>query len=142
MNTPVTDAIDYVYDILNDALARGDLAAVGVRRIVKNEPGAPDFNYIAVLFGGFSEIHESGMCRVNVLVDIWSQELMMGAANNPLERFKDRTELCWQLLRAQAANEPFIGPMECAMESTEPDEKKKYFFNATITVPVTVGGGI
>lgn len=148
MLTPEEDAVDFVFDILDAAMgtiaAPGILRNLGVRELIKDEPGTPHENYIAVLFGGGAETDTSGFATVNVLVDIRSQEVMMGATTNKLTRFKQRIQLCRQLLRMGSANlnrEMAIGPMEYPMEQSEPDENKNYFFNATIIVPVYVGGG-
>ena len=144
MNTPETDAVDWVYDVLTATTARAALTALGVVSIKKSEPGDPHANYIMVLFGGGEEINNSGLARVTVLVDIWSQEVMMGATTNVLARFTERIQLCRQLIRTAAADDRRIEvePMSYPMATTEPDEHKKYFFNATLTVPIIVGGGI
>lgn len=146
MNTPEEDAVTFVFDILNAEVgAGGELTALGVKQIIKDEPGTPHENYIAVLFGGGGEIDTSGLTIVTVIVDIRSQELMMGATTNKLARFTERTQLCRQLLRAgsENTNRPLpIGLMDYPVVPSEPDANKKFFFNATITVPVTVGGGI
>lgn len=148
MITPEQDAVDFIYDILNDAMgtvaAPGTLRNLGVDHVIKNVPGYPSCNYIGVLFGGGMEINTSGQALVNVLVDMWSQEIMTGDTTNKLARFTERIQLCRQLIRMATANanrEFAVGPMEYPMEITDPDEKKQYFFNATITVPVYVGGG-
>jgi len=145
MITPEEDAVNFVYDILNAQMGvGGSLRALGVKALVKNEPGSPHENYISVFFGGGSEQDTSGYATVNVIVYLCSQEVMMGATTNVLARFTERIQLCRQLLRMASANlnrEMAIGPMDYPMEDTEPDEKKNYFFHSTITVPVYVGGG-
>ena len=144
MNTPESDAVDFIYDILHaEAGVGGALTALGVVEIVKDEPGSPHENYIAVLFGGGEEIGTCGMARIDVLVDIRSQELMMGATTNPLARFKERIQLCRQLIRSGSTGRGVeVGLMSYPMVSSEPDEHKHYFFRTTITVPVVMGGGI
>jgi len=144
MLTPEADAVDFIYDILNAEMGgAGALTALGVKELIKDEPGTPHENYIAVLFGGGEELGSSGLARVTVLVDIRSQELMMGKATNPLTRFKERIQLCRQLIRSRSSGRGVkVEPMSYPMAQSEPDENKHYFFNATITVPVIVGGGI
>ena len=144
MNTPEADAIDWVYGVLTAEDAAAALTALGVKSVRKNEPGDPHDNYIMVLFGGGEELNDSGLARVTVLVDLWSQELMMGVTTNALARFTERIQLCRQLIRTAACNDQRIEvePMSYPMAATEPDEYKKYFFNATITVPIIIGGGI
>ena len=144
MNTPEADAVDFIYDILHAEMGVGGaLTALGVKAIIKDEPGTPHENYIAVLFGGGEEMATSGMARINVLVDIRSQEVMMGATTNKLARFKERIQLCRQLIRSGSTGRGVeVGPMSYPMEQSEPDERKHYFFNTTIIVPVVMGGGI
>lgn len=150
MLTPEADAVDFIYGILNAEMGAGPppgaLRALGVKKLIKDEPGSPYDSWIGVLFGGGSENDTSGLATVDVLVDIWSQEVMIGKDNNHLVRFKERIQLCRQLIRAGSGDlnrEFIIGPMEYPMEPTEEikDGVKKYFFNATITAPVYVGGG-
>ena len=147
MNTPEADAVQFIYDILDAAMgtiaAPGALRNLGVKKLILDEPGTPHENYIAVLFGGGEEIGTSGLARISVLVDIRSQEVMMGATTNKLTRFKERIQLCRQLIRSGSTGRGVeVGEMSYPMEQSEPDAKKKYFFNATIIVPIVVGGGI
>ena len=149
MITPEADAVKFVYDVLAAAMGEGppagELRALGVTDLFMDEPGRPGHNTIGVLFGGFQELDTSGLTKVNVMVDIYSQELMMGSTTNKLARFKERIQLIRRLLRQ--ANESsnrgvIIGPMECPVEETEPDKDNVFFYNATFTIPITVCGGI
>ena len=149
MITPEADAVKFVYDVLDAAMAvgppAGELRALGVTDLYMDEPGRPGHNVVGVLFGGGRELDDSGLTKVDVLVDIYSQELMMGATTNKLARFKERIQLMRRLLRQanESSNrEMMIGPMEYPVEATEPDKDNTFFYNATITVPITVGGGI
>lgn len=148
MTTPESDAVDFIYDILDSAMgtiaAPGALRNLGVTQLIKDEPGTPNENYIAVLFGGGEEIGDCGLSRITVWVDLRSQELMTGATTNPLSRFKERIQFCRQLIRSRAAGQRNfrVENMSYPMMQSEPDEHKKYFFNTTIVVPVIVGGGI
>ena len=149
VNTPEEDAVQEIFDILNEEMgAGGSLHALGVRRLVMDEPGAPYENWIGVMFGGGAEKDTSGLTEVIVLVDLWSQEVMVGAANNHLVRFKERVQECRQLIRRGAADlnrALMIGTMDYPVNPhvLEDDAGKKHnFHHVTITVPVTVGGGI
>ena len=143
MITPEADAVDFIYNILDAEMdVGGALTALGVKELIKDEPGTPHENYIAVLFGGGEEIG-TGLSRITVLVDIRSQEIMMGATTNKLARFKERIQLCRQLILSGSTGRGVrVEPMSYPVELSEPDEHKKYFFNATITVPVVMGGGV
>jgi hypothetical protein len=145
MNTPESDAVKFIYDILDAEMAAGGaLHALDVKKLILDEPGTPHENYIAVLFGGGEEIGDCGLSRITVWVDLRSQELMMGATTNPLSRFKKRIELCRQLIRSRSRGQRNfqVENMSYPMMQSEPNEYKKYFFNTTIVVPVIVGGGI
>ncbi len=148
MTTPESDAVDFIYEILDSEMyvgpPPGAIRALGVQQLIKDEPGTPHENYIAVLFGGGEEIGDCGLSRITVWVDLRSQELMMGATTNPLARFKERIQLCRQLIRSRSRGQRNfqVENMSYPMMQSEPDEHKKYFFNTTIVVPVIVGGGI
>ena len=143
MNTPESDAVKFIYDILKAAMGGGALTALGVKKLILDEPGTPHENYIAVLFGGGEEISSGGLSRITVLVDIRSQELMTGATTNPLTRFKKRIELCRQLIRSGSTGRGVeVEEMSYPMAASEPDTNRKFFYNTTIIVPVIMGGGI
>ncbi len=148
MNTPLEDAVDIVYDILKSRMPgavadapHADLAALGVKTVVKNQPGAPYENYINIRYGSFREQNAAGILTITVLIDIASQEEMTGP-NSRLARFTERVQKVYLLLRSSGKNRPYhIGEINSSEPQQAPGDGQP-IFQTNLSVPVTLGGGI
>lgn len=144
--TPFEDAVDFVYSALVADTATGQpiaaLANEGVIKVVRNEPGSAYEKWVGVFFAGGR--YNDGLFEVNVRVQIWANEAMIGATVSPLARFTKAVQAA--VLRMIAVNENdnravSIGDIDFPVEPYEMD-KNQNTYRASITVPVTVGGGI
>lgn len=151
-NTPLQDAVDFIYDALKSrtpgAVAgtpHADLVALGVVKVAKNEPNVPYPNFINVVCQGGRELEPNGLHRVDILVDVWSSEMMTTAIYAPPARFTERVETILALIRGTTEGSGVdVEDMSYPMNPTGMDTQggRKYFYNCKITVPVIIGGGV
>lgn len=138
-DTQTLDALEWVYKALDER--KTYIAAGRELEIVKAIPGYAGCRYVGVIVTGIER--EGAHTIVNVGLDLWTQEVGVGADAPMLEILALVDRLCISVLRAASlGGTPDIGTITCPGEFSEMTANKTFFYNITITIPVHIGGGV